>query len=73
MVLEDLRSGSMVRLLPEWRRRRVRFHVCLPSRSHPPARARLFVEEIRQVFKLTGFEAEYTGAAPRHALRYRGP
>jgi DNA-binding transcriptional LysR family regulator len=71
MVLEDLRSGRMVRLLPEWRRRRVRLHVCLLSRSHPPARVTLFVQELRTMFKIAGFEAEYTGAAPRHALRHR--
>jgi DNA-binding transcriptional LysR family regulator len=70
MVLEDIRSGRMVRLLPEWKGRRVRFHVCLTSRKHPPARVTLFVEELREMFKLTGFEAEYTGAAPRHALRH---
>ncbi|HVZ31690.1 MAG TPA: LysR substrate-binding domain-containing protein, partial [Polyangiaceae bacterium] len=70
MVLEDMRSGRMLRLLPNWRRRSVRFHVCVTSRSHAPARVSLFVEELRALFKLTGFEAEYTGAAPRHALRH---
>ena len=70
MVLEDMRSGRMVRLLPEWRRRRVRVHVCLPSKSHPPARVTLFVQELRATFKVAGFEAEYTGAAPRHTLRH---
>lgn len=71
MVLADLASGRMVRVLPEWRgSRRVRFHVCLPSGKHPPTRVTLFLKELRAVFKITGFEAEYTGAAPRHALRY---
>lgn len=69
MVRDDLASGRMKRLLPDWRGRQVRVHACLPSRNHPPARVTLFMAELRTVFKVSGFEAEYTGAAPRHALR----
>jgi DNA-binding transcriptional LysR family regulator len=70
MVAEDLRVGRMVRVLPDWRCRKVTLHVCLPSRSHPPARVRFFLEELHAVFRITGFEAQYAGAAPRHPLRY---
>lgn len=73
MVLEDIQNGRMVRLLPEWKGRSVRFHVCMTSRRHPPARVTLFVEELRAVFKVTGFEAEYRGAAPRHTSRHGAP
>jgi len=73
MVADDIAAGRMVRVLSEWRARTVRVHACLPSRSHPPARVRLFLEELRAVFKLTGFEAQYAGAALRHALRYPAP
>jgi len=70
MVAEDIRAGRMVRVLPEWKGRRVLVHACLPSRSHPPARVTVFLEELRAVFKITGFAAQYAGVAPRHALRY---
>jgi DNA-binding transcriptional LysR family regulator len=70
MVAEDMRTGRMVRVLPDWRCRKVTVHACLPSRSHPPARVRFFLEELRAMFRLSGFEAQYAGGAPRHALRY---
>jgi hypothetical protein len=31
------------------------------------------LEELRAVFKITGFEAQYAAAAPRHVLRYPTP
>jgi DNA-binding transcriptional LysR family regulator len=68
MVRDDLESGRMLHMLPEWKGRQCRVHVCLPSRNHPPARVTLFVDELRAVFRMTGLEAAYTGAAPRRAL-----
>jgi DNA-binding transcriptional LysR family regulator len=73
MIADDIAAGRMLRVLPEWRARSVRVHACLPSSSHPPARVRFFLEELRAVFKLTGFEAQYARAALRHALRYPAP
>ena len=70
MVVEDIRSGRMVRVLSEWRGRDVVVHICLPSRSHQPARVKAFVAELRAMFKITGFAQQYATAAPRHALRY---
>jgi len=49
--------------------RRVVVHACLPSRSHQPPRVKLFLAELRKVFQISGFEAQYTGAAPRDPLR----
>jgi DNA-binding transcriptional LysR family regulator len=73
MVSEDLCAGRMVRVLPEWKGRRVVVHACLPSRSHQPARVTVFLEELRAVFKITGFEGQYASMGPRHALRYPSP
>jgi DNA-binding transcriptional LysR family regulator len=70
MVFDDLRTGRMVRVLPDWKGRKVTVHACLPSRTHAPARVIFFLEELRAVFSITGFEAQYSGVAPRHALRY---
>jgi DNA-binding transcriptional LysR family regulator len=70
MVADDLRSGRMVRVLTDWRRRKVVLHACLPSRNHPPARATLFLQEFREVFRITGFEQQFAEGAPRHPLRY---
>jgi len=69
MVLDDVRSGRMVRLLPEWRGRRVRVHVCLTSRQHPPRASRSSSKSCARC-SAWRFEAEYTGAAPRHSLRH---
>jgi DNA-binding transcriptional LysR family regulator len=69
MVVDDLRSGRMVRVLPKWSGRRVVLHACFPSRAHPPARVKLFLAELRNVFRISGFAAQYADAAPRHPLR----
>lgn len=70
MVADDLHSGRMVRVLTDWRRRKCVLHACLPSRSNPPARATLFLQEFREVFRITGFEARFAKGVPRHPLRY---
>jgi DNA-binding transcriptional LysR family regulator len=70
MVSEDLRARRMVRVLPAWRRRSIVLHARLPSQSHPPARVTFFLEELRAVFQLTGFEDQYAAIALRHPLRY---
>jgi hypothetical protein len=59
----------MMRVLPKWRGRQVVVHACLPSRSHQPARVKVFIAELREVFRISGFEAQYADAAPRHPLR----
>lgn len=73
MVADDLRSGRMLRVLPKWTGRRIVVHACVPSRSHPPPRVKLFIAELRNVFRVSGFEAQYASAAPRHPLRVTEP
>jgi DNA-binding transcriptional LysR family regulator len=51
LVAEDIRLGRMVRILPDWRGRTVRVHVCLPSNSHQPTRVTLFLVELEAVFE----------------------
>jgi DNA-binding transcriptional LysR family regulator len=70
VVLDDMRAGRVVRVLSDWSGRTVRVHLCLPSGRHSPRRVVAFVEELRAVFGLSGLKAQYTGAAPRHELRY---
>ncbi len=70
VVHEDIIAGRIVRMLPDWRGRTVHVHLCRPSQQHPPPRVAAFVRELRSVFALTGFRAQYADAAPRHALRY---
>ena len=69
VVHDDMGAGRIVRVLPEWRGRTVRVHLCLPSRRHPPRRVVAFVEELRAMFALSGLKTQYL-AAPRHDLRY---
>ncbi|HVZ34961.1 MAG TPA: LysR family transcriptional regulator [Polyangiaceae bacterium] len=73
MVADDLQSGRMVHVLPEWRGRKVLVHACIPSGTHPPARVTLFLQELRSAFRATGFEAQYAAGAPRHPLRHSAP
>ena len=69
MVADDLHSGRMLRVVPAWSGRHVVVHACHTSRNHPPVRVTLFLAELRTVFKISGFEAQYSGSAPRHPLR----
>jgi len=74
-VLEDMRAGRIVRVLPQWKGRVIRIHVCLPSQKHPPARVTFFLEELRIAFDGFGLEKNAAAAAPaaRAALRRAGP
>ncbi|HTV23991.1 MAG TPA: LysR family transcriptional regulator [Polyangiaceae bacterium] len=56
LVHADIRAGRIVRVLPEWKGRTVRIHVCLPSQKHPAARVTRFLEALRAVF--SEFELE---------------
>ena len=67
MVADDLRSGRMVRVLPKWTGRRIVVHASRPSRTHPSPRVKLFLAELRTVFRISGFEDQYQSA--RHPLR----
>lgn len=72
LVHEDIRAGRIVRVLPEWKGRTIRIHVCLPSQKHPTARVTLFLEALRAVFR--GFELETQHPdAPRRALALAPP
>lgn len=70
VVYEDMMVGRIVRMLPDWRGRTVHVHLCRPSQQHPPPRVVALVRELRNIFAITGFRAQYAEAAPRHALRY---
>jgi DNA-binding transcriptional LysR family regulator len=46
----EMRAGRIVRVLPDWRGRTIRLHICLPSKKHAPARVTLFLNELRLLF-----------------------
>ena len=68
VVSEDIEAKRMVPVLPDWHGRIVRIHLCHPSLQRPPARGVEFIRELRKVFSLSGFKAQYKEAASRHAL-----
>jgi DNA-binding transcriptional LysR family regulator len=45
-----LAAGTLVRVLPQWRTRRITYHAAIPSRRHMPARTRAFLDFIRTAF-----------------------
>ena len=53
-VQEELRTGRLVRMLPQWKGRAIRIHLVLPSNKHPPARVTIFLEELRAVLAESG-------------------
>jgi DNA-binding transcriptional LysR family regulator len=61
-VADDLRSGRIVRMLPEWKGRTVRIHACVPSQKHPPTRVTLFLEELRAQLNGSGEPIEAQAA-----------
>jgi DNA-binding transcriptional LysR family regulator len=44
-----LRSGKLVRILPEWNQEHYPLYAYLPSRRHPPAKVRVFLSFIEQL------------------------
>ena len=50
MVGDALRTGRLERVLPEWHLQRLRLYAAVPTRRHLPARARVFIEFLRDRF-----------------------
>jgi DNA-binding transcriptional LysR family regulator len=46
---EALRTGELVRILPEWNQELYPLYIYMPSRRHPPAKLRVFLRFIEQL------------------------
>jgi DNA-binding transcriptional LysR family regulator len=46
---EALRTGKLVRILPEWNQEHYPLYAYLPSRRQPPAKVRLFLSFIEKL------------------------
>ncbi|MFD1624123.1 LysR family transcriptional regulator [Azospirillum griseum] len=55
----DLKAGRLVRVLPDWELPRLVMNLVFPSRTHLPARTRLFINALVEHFAQNNFEAEW--------------
>jgi DNA-binding transcriptional LysR family regulator len=55
---EALRTGKLVRILPEWNQEHYPLYAYLPSRRHRPAKVRLFLSFIELLIKREGVELQ---------------
>jgi DNA-binding transcriptional LysR family regulator len=47
---ESIRSGTLVKVLPGWRTKPITYHAAIPSRRYIPARTRVFLSFLRNIF-----------------------
>ena len=62
IVHEDIAAGRLVPLLPGWNLAKLTMNVAFPSRSHLPARTRLFVEALVAYFRDRDLESSWSNA-----------
>jgi len=55
---EALRSGKLVRILPEWNQEHYPLYAYLPSRRHPAAKVRVFLSFIEQLIESDSVELQ---------------
>lgn len=55
----DLKAGRLVRVLPDWELPRLVMNLAFPSRTHLPARTRLFINALVEYFSRNHFESEW--------------
>lgn len=55
---EVLRTGALVRLLPQWNHEQYPLYVYLPSHRHPSAKVRLFLDFVEELIRPTALAAE---------------
>jgi len=64
-VLEDLRRGALVRLLPEWYVDAGMISLYYPSRTQLPAKTRAFVDFVVASFERDALSRTLSAAPPR--------
>jgi DNA-binding transcriptional LysR family regulator len=60
IIQEDLEAGRLVRVLDDWDLPRLTMNIAFPTRTHLPARTRLFIDFLAQWFKDNNYEAIWT-------------
>jgi DNA-binding transcriptional LysR family regulator len=55
---DALRTGKLVRILPEWNQEHYPLYSYMPSRRHPPAKVRAFLSFMEQLIKLDSVELQ---------------
>ncbi|BAI74421.1 transcriptional regulator (plasmid) [Azospirillum sp. B510] len=59
IVHADIKAGRLVRVLPDWELPRLTMNLAFPSRTHLPARTRLFINALVEHFARHDFEADW--------------
>ncbi|KAA0595607.1 DNA-binding transcriptional LysR family regulator [Azospirillum lipoferum] len=59
IIHADIKAGRLVRILADWELPRLTMNLAFPSRSHLPARTRLFINALVEYFSRNDFEAEW--------------
>ncbi|MBY6265198.1 LysR family transcriptional regulator [Azospirillum sp. 412522] len=59
IIHADIKAGRLVRILADWELPRLTMNLAFPSRTHLPARARLFINALVEYFSRNDFEAEW--------------
>ncbi|HZG27017.1 MAG TPA: LysR family transcriptional regulator [Ensifer sp.] len=61
VVRDDLASGRLVQVLPEWRLKPLTMNVAFPTRTHLPARTRLFIDALVRYVRDNDLEHAWNG------------
>ncbi|MET3614132.1 DNA-binding transcriptional LysR family regulator [Rhizobium aquaticum] len=61
VVRADLEAGRLVEVLPEWRLQPLTMNVAFPTRTHLPARTRLFIDALVRYFRDNNLERAWGG------------
>lgn len=59
IIHADIKAGRLVRILADWELPRLTMNLAFPSRTHLPARTRLFINALVEYFSRNDFEAEW--------------
>lgn len=65
VVQEDIESGQLVPVLPDWTLPRLTMNIVFPSRTHLPARTRLFIDALVRHFRDHDLERTWQQVAAR--------
>ncbi len=68
VVQPELDSGRLVEVLPDWRLQPLTMNVAFPTRTHLPARTRLFIDALVRYFRENDLERVW-GGEPAFAAR----
>ncbi|MDF3834279.1 LysR family transcriptional regulator [Cupriavidus basilensis] len=60
IVYADLQAGTLVPILDDWELPRLTMNIAFQTRTHLPAKARLFIEALTERFRINDFERLWT-------------